>query len=537
MKRYRIVLIFTSVLFLLGMSYVLSGAQQTATPKGVSVDFQQRELQAAPQIKAKLQELRQQTTAKKWKFTVGYTKAMDYDLRKITGIKVPANLQQLINEQNTRVAAFLKAPPPPAPALASCSATAKSLDWRQANAVTAVKDQGQCGSCWAFGTHGAFEASWRIVNGEAIDTSEQDTLDCSHKGSCEGGWWAFDNLINKGSATEASYPYRAVQGNCNASVNRPYRAEMWGYVGAGSSRHDVDKIKEALCRFGPLAVCVRATDAFQAYTGGVFDEFASGDINHAVTLIGWDDTKQSWLIKNSWGTWWGEGGYMWIAYGCNNIGNAAAWVYAQPKRPAGPQDYEVIVYENHNFQGKNLVYSVQPGMGQKLEPQLSKAKMNDKLTSVKVGKDVRVVLFEHKNYSGQHLELHDSVQSLSPYKFNDKVSSLIAYPRTTINPLGVWLVGSKQSFYPASETCGGVSYPHLEYNDNATKVIIHSTEPRSPAWGQIRATLYEHADFKGKAQTFTAGPSGGQFDIGKDLSGKSSSLKVEISGRPPVRSQ
>jgi hypothetical protein len=456
---------------------------------------------------------------------------MDYDLNKITGMKEPTNLQQLINEQNARTAAFLKAPPPPAPALAKCFAAAKSFDWRHADAITPVKDQGNCGSCWAFATNGAFESSWRIINGETIDTSEQDTLDCSGKGSCSGGYRAFDYLIDKGSATEASYPYQVIRGSCNASVDRPYKAEIWGYVvGGGSSLTAVPKMKEALCRFGPLAVSMRATNAFRAYTGGVFDAFVHGDTNHAVTLVGWDDTKQAWLIKNSWGTGWGEGGYMWIAYGCSSIGYNATWVQAK-------NNHEVVVYEHANYQGKSLAFSIWPGECQKLEPQLSKAKMNDKLTSVKVGKNVEVVLFEHNKYSGQHLVLRDSVQSLSPYKFNDKVSSLIVYPKKMLNPLGVWLVGSKQSFYPASVTCGGVKYPHLEYNDNATSVIIHSTEPHSPAWGQIKATIYEHADFRGKFQTFTAGPSGGLFDIGKDLRGKASSLIIEIRGKPPVRIQ
>jgi cathepsin L len=521
-----VVVICTIVLFVLGSSYALYGAQQT--PTSVPVDYKQRELQASPQIKAKLQQLRQQITARKWKFTVGYTEAMEYELHKIAGMKEPTNLQQLIIKQNTKSAAFLKSAPPPA--MAICAATAKSFDWRQANAVTPIKSQGGCGSCWAFATHGAFESSWRIINGETIDTSELDTLYCSGAGSCDGGWWAFDYLIDKGSTTEADRPYRGGQVPCSASVNRPYRVEMWGYVDAVSYNHYIN-VKKALCKYGPLAVCMIATDAFHAYTGGVFDEFAQGDINHAVTLVGWDDNKQAWLIKNSWGTGWGEGGYMWIAYGCNRIGYGAAWVQAK-------NNYEVVVYEHANYQGKSLTFSVRPGECQKLEPQLSKAKMNDKLTSVEVGKNVEVVLFQHNKYSGQHLVLRDPVQSLSPYKFNDKVSSLIVYPKKMLNPLGVWLVGgSKQSFYPVSVTCSGVRYPHLEYNDNATMVIIHSTEPHSPAWGQIKATIYEHADFKGKSQTFIAGPAGGQFNIGKDLSEKASSLIIEIIGKPPLRTQ
>jgi cathepsin L len=78
-----------------------------------------------------------------------------------------------------------------------------------------------------------------------------------------------------------------------------------------------------------LAVAVRVTSAFQHYTGGVFNERDGGNVNHGVTLIGWDDNKQAWLIKNSWGTGWGEDGYMWINYNSNSIGYRAAWVQAR----------------------------------------------------------------------------------------------------------------------------------------------------------------------------------------------------------------
>ena len=514
------------------------------TPKGIAIDYRARELQAPAPIKAKLQVLRQQAVAKNWKFRMGYTTAMDFELSQITGLRVPTNIQQLVNDQNARAAAFLKdlpPLPPPAPALPHCAATERAFDWRQANGTTPVQDQNPCGSCWVFGAHGAFEASWRLVNSKIADTSEQDTLDNSGGGDCGGGYFsdALGYLINKGSATEADYPYRAVKGHGNPSVSRPYKAEMWGYVGAGSSRHDVDKIKAALCRFGPLVVGVRATDAFIAYTGGdgvPFDAFESGDINHAVTLIGWDDTKQAWLIKNSWGTGWGENGYMWIAYGCNNIGSHAAWVYAKPIRLGGPLDYEVVVYEHKNYQGQNLVFSVQPGMCQKLEPNFNKVKLNDKVTSIKVGKDVSVMLFEHSDYHGRFLLLTNSAADLNQQHFNDIVSSLVVYPRTS-GVVGAWLIGSgnspHQAFYPAGETCGGADYPHLAYNDDAIRLRIDGTKPDN--WGQTTVTLYEHANFGGKSQTFAAGSQGGQFDIGSNLARKSSSLRIRTSGRPPLR--
>jgi hypothetical protein len=172
-------------------------------------------------------------------------------------------------------------------------------------------------------------------------------------------------------------------------------------------------------------------------------------------------------------------------------------------------------------------------MCQRLEPELSKYKMNDKVSSLKVGKNVWVLMFEHKNYSDQYIHLGESTPLPSSYKFNDKVSSLIVMPNRHIASVGAWLEGSKLSYYPASETCGGASYPHLMYNDDATNVRV---------WGGrgdpclTRVTIYEHSDFKGKSETCTSGGKP-NYDIGKDLLGKAPSLKIEIIGKCPVRTQ
>jgi hypothetical protein len=111
--------------------------------------------------------------------------------------------------------------------------------------------------------------------------------------------------------------------------------------------------------------------------------------------------------------------------------------------------------------------------------------------------------------------------------FNNRVSSLVVYPRTAL-PVGVWLQGSKRSFYPAGDTCGGASYPHLVHNNDATMVNIHTS-----GGCKLKATIFEHSDFKGKFQTSTVA-----FNIGKDLLRKTSSLKIEkITGSCTVRTQ
>ena len=185
-----------------------------------------------------------------------------------------------------------------------------------------------------------------IRNNKAVDLSEQHIVSCSKAGTCAGGWWAFDFAVKTGVASEDDFPYDAADDSCLVGIATPYHASGWSYVGTSSSVPPPEKLKDALCKHGPLVVAVNATPLFVAYTGGTFDEQNKGTaaepVNHAVTLIGWSDKKGAWLIKNSWGVGWGEPagigthrGYMWIKYGSNNVGLGAAWVEVQIERPAG----------------------------------------------------------------------------------------------------------------------------------------------------------------------------------------------------------
>ncbi len=187
----------------------------------------------------------------------------------------PEDWQEQARRQNV-AAESMKQPMPPS--IGACDATASSFSWVDEGRVTPVRDQGSCGSCWAFGTHGAFEGSYAVINQDLVDTAEQQTLDCSGAGSCGGGWWAFKYLVDTGSTDETDYPYTAQDGMCQTNVQSLYTAAAWGYV-------------------DPVAVA--ATLAFQAYTSGVFNENSSATIDHAVTLVGWDDSMQAWRIKNS----------------------------------------------------------------------------------------------------------------------------------------------------------------------------------------------------------------------------------------------
>jgi cathepsin L len=348
--KSRLVMRVLAIAALSGGSLAL--AQQTPTPRPVTRQrlnpalFAQREQGAPQKIKSQLQSLRAQLAEKKLTFTIGYTKALDVPLEKLAGTRAPTNLPELATKQNKLATQLLSIDIAARDAAAakskrlqrliavreSCTADRPAFDWRTLGKVTDVRDQDGCGSCWAFATIGAYEGGYALRNDMKIDASEQDVLSCSKAGSCSGGWWAgaFDWLIATGTTDEISYPYTATDTSCKTNVAASYRAVAWGYVKPDGSTPSVTEMKQALCDHGPLTVAVYVTPLFQAYTGGIFNEHdTSHGINHGVTLIGWDDQKNAWVIKNSWGTLWGEAGYMWIAYDSNNIGYGAAWV--QPK--------------------------------------------------------------------------------------------------------------------------------------------------------------------------------------------------------------
>lgn len=351
MRTKRIFRFFVAFFLVLGFVQGESAGQPLTliTPSDTVIDYEQRELEASPAIKSQLTSLRSMIAEKGWTFEVGYTTTMDYAIENITGLEVPTDLMEQMQMQEV-TAEELVDEKLAEEFLGSCSATAARFDWRTSDGSTPVRDQNGCGSCWAFATHGAFEGSYAIRNNLLIDSSEQDTLDCSGAGSCRGGWWAYQYLIDKGSAKETVYPYTARDDTCKTSVVRPYKAVAWGYVDSSRRIPTVSSIKAALCRYGPLSVAVRVTGAFQAYKSGVFNEKDTGNVNHGVTLIGWDNTKGAWLIKNSWGTGWGMSGYMWIAYDSNSIGYGAAWVQAKPSKPSKCEGiaYNYFYYSNKN---------------------------------------------------------------------------------------------------------------------------------------------------------------------------------------------
>ena len=368
--RRSYLLVVTLLLILLGLAFRLPARQQKSENANApqKVDLAQREQTASPQIQDLLRKLRAQIAEKKLGFEIGYTTALDKKLEVLAATRLPKDLPALAEKQNSIADklltidmatrdSFNKAHPNLLPELivrnkfpTPCG-DQSAFDWRKLGKVTPVRDQDGCGSCWDFSAIGAFEGSYLLRNGVAINASEQQILSCSKGGTCAGGWpyLVFEYLISNGTATAASYPYTATDSPCNTSVALPYRAVVWGYVAPDGGIPSVQAMKNALCQYGPLSITVYVDSLFQAYTSGVFKDIPSASspgINHAITLIGWDDSKHAWLIKNSWGTGWGETGeygssrgFMWIDYDTNNIGMAAAWVQAQNRFYRLPPQY------------------------------------------------------------------------------------------------------------------------------------------------------------------------------------------------------
>ncbi len=213
-----------------------------------------------------------------------------------------------------------------------------SFDWASQGKVTSVRNQGACGSCWAFGTVGVMEAAIKIQSGQDVDLSEQFLVSCNNSNwSCNGGWWAHDYHTNRlsnsqsivGAVLESDMPYTATDGTCRLISNHPYKLASW-YSVSGYPLPSVDAIKNAISSYGPVASAVCVGNGFSSYRGGVFStnetSACNGGVNHAVVLTGWDDTTQTWVLRNSWGTSWGESGYMRIKWGTSNIGYAANYV-------------------------------------------------------------------------------------------------------------------------------------------------------------------------------------------------------------------
>jgi cysteine peptidase B len=197
------------------------------------------------------------------------------------------------------------------------------VDWRAKGAVTYVKNQGQCGSCWSFSTTGNIEGQWFLAGNPLVALSEQQLVSCDTiDQGCGGGFqddafeWLFFNT-NGTITTEEAYPY--VSGNGVAPKCRkdklPFGAQISEY---NDIARDETVMAQQVGSGGPLAISLDAT-SFELYMGGIVTDCISQQIDHAVLIVGYDETNNPpyWIIKNSWGASWGEDGYIRVEKGTN----------------------------------------------------------------------------------------------------------------------------------------------------------------------------------------------------------------------------
>jgi len=198
------------------------------------------------------------------------------------------------------------------------SELATSVNWVTSGAVTKVKDQGQCGGCWSFAATGGLEGSWELASGTLTSMSEQQFLDCDKTDSgCNGGLeyqgWSYFKSQNEGICTEASYPYKAKNGQCQYS-SCSLAIPAGGIAGVTHvQKNSASSLQSALNK-QPVAIGIQADQsAFQFYSGGILTGTCGTQLDHSVLAVGYDTSSNYWLVKNSWGASWGDNGYVKIS--------------------------------------------------------------------------------------------------------------------------------------------------------------------------------------------------------------------------------
>jgi hypothetical protein len=248
----------------------------------------------------------------------------------------------------------------PLPSFVTLSAPYGVLDWRNYNGasaiaglrsgsyVTPIRNQGNCGACWAFGSIAGLESATLLkmnIPGANLNLSEQVVLSCSGGGSCESGGYIVTSFFqNTGVPFEYCYPYGGTDGSCGYACSN-YWAGTDNYKGTYQSivswgaAPTVDTLKNALYNYGPIVVRMEVYSGLYYYKSNVYSSWGNDEGGHIVLLVGYDDYNQCFIVKNSWGTGWGERGFFKIAYsevgtywtgGASQFGSVAGCYTALP---------------------------------------------------------------------------------------------------------------------------------------------------------------------------------------------------------------
>merc|ERR1712232_719606 len=222
-----------------------------------------------------------------------------------------------------------------------------SVDWTTKGAVTQVKNQGQCGSCWSFSTTGSLEGAWEIASGKQVVLSEQQFVDCDKVDEgCNGGLMdnAFKYAEQNALCTEESYSYKGRAGTCRATsctVGIP-KGGVTGYKDV--AKDDMNALMEAVAQ-QPVSIAIEADlPTFQLYKSGVLSGICGANLDHGVLAVGYgtDAGKDYWKVKNSWGATFGEEGYIRLLRGKSGAGECGL-LSGPPSYPVVKASEEVVV--------------------------------------------------------------------------------------------------------------------------------------------------------------------------------------------------
>lgn len=337
-KNYRLEKfeVFLRPLFI--VSFIFMGSEITAQMPTLSKEYVKKEAAASADVKMNLKELRLRGKSEKWTFQVGYTGTYDKKLGWITGLVMgegldgPSELKLEVDKPSLFTGKRLTE-----------LENLKRFDLREFGVITVPKDQGVCGCNWAFVATSLAETALLIEDktlDKHIDLSEQYVLDCSDAG--DGGKGSITKALDflKGAYLPKEDNFRAYQKGkkqCTDPVNKNsefYKIgdfkRVWGFADSQKISEMILHVKYAIYRYGAVSGTISTNDEFRYYAGGVYN-YGYGDLEtsatHHIQFVGWDDDKHAWLIKNSWGTDWGEEGFAWVDYETLNIGASTICVF------------------------------------------------------------------------------------------------------------------------------------------------------------------------------------------------------------------